>query len=87
MALQPLALTGIAEADKTMFLLSFKGKRSGLDRKARKRGGKPTRRGFSHEQVPVLIARDRVGVTMDCVLTVSYTHLDVYKRQQVGRIS
>ena len=68
MALQPLALTGIAEADKTMFLLSFKGKRSGLDRKARKRGGKPTRRGFSHEQVPVLIARDRVGVTMDCVL-------------------
>ena len=40
MALQPQVLTGIAEADETMFLLSFKGKRSGLDRKARKRGGR-----------------------------------------------
>jgi transposase-like protein len=68
MALQAQALTGIAEADETMFLLSFKGKRSGLDRKARKRGGKATKRGLSHEQLPVLVARDRAGVTMDCVL-------------------
>ena len=68
MTLQPQALTGIAEADETMFLLSFKGKRSGLGRKARKRGGKAAKRGLSHEQVPVLVARDRAGVTMDCVL-------------------
>ena len=68
MALQPRALTGIAEADETVFLLSFKGKRSGLERKARKRGGKAIKRGLSHEQVPVLVARDRAGVTMDCVL-------------------
>lgn len=67
-AVQPQALTGIAEADETMFLLSFKGKRSGLDRKARKRGGKATQRGLSHEQVPVPVARDRAGATMDCVL-------------------
>ncbi len=67
-AVQPQALTGIAEADETMFLLSFKGKRSGLDRKARKRGGKATQRGLSHEQVAVLVARDRAGATMDCVL-------------------
>ena len=67
-AVQPQALTGIAEADETMFLLSFKGKRSGLDRKARKRGGKATQRGLSHEQVPVLVVRDRAGATMDCVL-------------------
>jgi transposase-like protein len=67
-AIQPKALTGIAEADETMFLLSFKGKRSGLTRKARKRGGKAAQRGLSHEQVPVLVARDRAGVTMDCVL-------------------
>jgi transposase-like protein len=66
--IQPQVLTGIAEADETMFLLSFKGKRSGLDRKARKRGGKANKRGLSHEQVPVLVARDRSGVTMDCVL-------------------
>lgn len=68
MALQPRALTGIAEADETVFLLSFKGKRSGLDRKARKRGGRATKRGLSHEQVPVLVARDRAGATLDCVL-------------------
>lgn len=67
-AIQPQALTGIAEADETFFLLSFKGKRSGLERLARKRGGKAVARGLSHEQVPVLVARDRSGVTMDCVL-------------------
>ncbi|MDO9226281.1 MAG: IS1595 family transposase [Pseudomonadota bacterium] len=65
---QPRVLTGIAEADETMFLLSFKGKRSGLERKARRRGGRAAKRGLSHEQVPVLVARDRSGATMDCVL-------------------
>lgn len=68
MALQPKALTGIAEADETMFLLSFKGKRSSFDRPSRKRGGKAAKRGLSQEQVPVLVARDRAGATMDCVL-------------------
>ena len=58
-ALQPVALAGIAEADETMFLLSFKGQRT-LPRKARKRG-------LSHEQVPVLVARDRSGVTAECM--------------------
>ena len=66
-AVQPHALVGIAEADETMFLLSFKGQRT-LPRKARKRGGKAAKRGLSHEQVPVLIARDRSGATADCVL-------------------
>ena len=66
-ALQPEALVGIAEADETMFLLSFKGQRT-LPRKARKRGGKAAKRGLSHEQVPVLVARDRSGVTADCIL-------------------
>jgi transposase-like protein len=51
-------LTGIAEADETYFLLSFKGKR----------GGKASQRGFSTEQVPVLVARDRSGVTLDCIV-------------------
>ena len=66
-ALQPGALVGIAGGDETMFLLSFKGQRT-LPRKARKRGGKAAKRGLSHEQVPVLVARDRSGVTADCVL-------------------
>ena len=64
-AIQPQALTGIAEADETMFLLSFKGKRSGLDRAPRKRGGKAAKRGLSHEQVPVLVARDRAGAARE----------------------
>ena len=71
-AIQPQALTGIAEADETFFLLSFKGQRSGLARPARKRGGKAAARGLSHEQVPVLVARDRSGATMDCVLNATY---------------
>ena len=66
--IQAQSLCGIAEADETVFLLSFKGKRSGLDRKARKRGGKASKRGMSNEQVPVLVARDRAGATVDCVL-------------------
>ena len=45
-AIQPQALTGIAEADETFFLLSFKGQRSGLARPARKRGGKAAARGL-----------------------------------------
>jgi hypothetical protein len=48
--------------------MMMKGKRNGLDRKVRKHGGKATQRGLSHEQVQVLVARDRVGATMDCVL-------------------
>ena len=66
-AAMPAALVGIAEVDETMFLLSFKGQRT-LPRQARKRGGKAAKRGLSHEQVPVLVARDRAGVTADCVL-------------------
>jgi transposase-like protein len=68
-AIQAPSLCGIAEADETVFLLSFKGKRSGLDRKARKRGGKASKPGMSSEQVPVLVARDRAGATMDCILS------------------
>lgn len=66
--IQDQSLCGITEADETVFLLSFKGKRSELGRKARKRGGKASKRGMSNEQAPVLVARDRSGATMDCVL-------------------
>ena len=37
-------------------------------RKARKRGGKATKRGLSDEQVPVLVATDRSGTTVSAVL-------------------
>jgi hypothetical protein len=44
------------------------GKCSDLGREHRKRGGKASQRGLSTEQVPVLVARDRSGVTLDCIL-------------------
>jgi len=62
------SLVGIAEADETYFLESFKGKRKGMPRAARKRGGKANKRGLSEEQIPVLVARDRAGNTADFVL-------------------
>ena len=65
---KPGKLTGIVEADETFILESFKGKRSGLPRPARKRGGKASKRGLSAEQIPVLVARDRSGATTDAVL-------------------
>lgn len=62
------ALNGITETDETFFLRSLKGLRSGLNRKARKRGGRAAKRGLSKEQVPVLVARDRSGATADFIL-------------------
>jgi len=61
-------LSGIAEADETVFLESFKGKKRGLPRAPRKRGGKAAKCGLSEEQIPVLICRDRAGGTADFVL-------------------
>ena len=57
-------LTGIVEADETYVLESRKGARN-LERKARRRGGKASKRGLSDEQVPVrlsLIAAVRQSV-------------------------
>lgn len=65
---KPDALQGIVEADETFFLESFKGRRQGLPRPARKRGGKAVMRGLSREQIPVIVVRDRGGATTDAVL-------------------
>ena len=65
---KPSRLSGIVEADETFILESFKGRRKGLPRAARKRGGKAAKRGLSEEQIPVLVARDRSGATIDAVL-------------------
>jgi len=65
---KPQRLSGIVEADETFILESFKGKRGKLKRPARKRGGKASKRGLSSEQIPVIIARDRRGATIDAVL-------------------
>jgi len=80
-AVSPI-LTGIVEADETFVLRSYKGSRAweraeqGLpgaevpDREARGRGGKATKRGLSHEQVPILVAADRSGAVVSAVLPV-----------------
>jgi transposase-like protein len=65
---KPKTLAGIVEGDETFILESFKGKRSGMPRKSRKRGGKSVKRGLSAEQIPVIVARDRGGATTDAVL-------------------
>ena len=59
-------LQGIVEADEMVVLESHKGARH-LDRPARKRGGRAGKPGISHEQVCVLVARDRNGRTHDAV--------------------
>jgi hypothetical protein len=70
-----IKLRGIVEADETFVLSSRKGERN-LDRKARRRGGKASKRGVSHEQVPVLVAADRSGATVSAILpAVSAAHL------------
>ena len=65
---KPKARSGIVEGDETVILKSFKGKRSGLPRAGRKRGGKSAQRGLSAEQIALLVARDRQGATADAVL-------------------
>jgi transposase-like protein len=62
-------LQGIVEVDETYGLRSFKGQRV-VGRRSRRRGGKASTRGMSHEHVPILVARDRAGATMDAVLKV-----------------
>ena len=62
-----VVISGIAEADETFFLKSFKGERK-LSRPPRKRGGTASKPGLSDEQVPVLVPRDRSGATTDAVL-------------------
>ena len=63
----PPKLKGIVEVDETYVLESRKGERN-LDRKARRRGGKASKRGLSDEQVPILFAVDRSGTTTCSVL-------------------
>ena len=65
---QAISLAGIAEADETYFLESQKGRRQGLRRAPRKRGGKASQRELSAEQTAVLICRDRAGNTADFIL-------------------
>ena len=54
---KPKNLSGIVEGDETFILESFKGKRSGIPRASRKRGGKAAKRGLCAEQIPVIVAR------------------------------
>lgn len=59
--MEDAALEGIVEADETFFILSYKGQKSGLPRKPKRRGEKASKRGLSREQVCVPCAIDRKG--------------------------
>ncbi len=65
---KPRTLSGIVEADKSFILESFKGRRSDLPRKARKRGGTARHPGSYQDNIPILVARDWRGATFDAVL-------------------
>ena len=65
---KPWGLTGIVEADETFVLESFKGRRSDLPRKARRRGGTARHPGLHQDNIPILVARDRNGATFDAIL-------------------
>jgi transposase-like protein len=65
---KPSKLKGIVEADETFFRKSFKGKKRGMTRPARKRGSKAKKRGTSDEHEAVLIIRDRSGATTEKIL-------------------
>src|ERR1700728_780806 len=65
---KPRTLSGIVEADETFILESFKGRRSDLPRKSRKRGGTARHPGLHQDNIPLLVARDRNGATFDAIL-------------------
>lgn len=68
-------LSGVIEADETFFLRSFKGSRGWKkghppeNRAARPRAWGATKRGLSHEQVPVLTALDTGGGICEAILS------------------
>ena len=55
---KPRALTGVVEADETVFPISYKGQRKNLPRAAKKRSGK-TKDGEGAEKVSVVVAVQR----------------------------
>ena len=66
---RPSEVTGIVEADETLFLKSQKGARKVVGRKPRKRGGKAPKAGTSLEAYDiVLIVRDRHKATAYYIL-------------------
>ena len=65
---KPKHFSGLVEADETFVLESFKGRRSDIRRPPRKRGGKAKHPGAFFENIPILVARDRQGATLDAVL-------------------
>ena len=65
---KPRCLSGIVEADETFILKSSRAN-AAICREHRASGAaRPPQRGLSAEQIPVIVARDRTGATIDAVL-------------------
>ncbi len=80
---KPAQWSGIAEADETFFRRSLKGQKRGRPRAARKRGSQAAKRATSTEYLPVLIARDRTGATIDPVLPALDSHTLAQARRPI----
>lgn len=65
--LKGATLSGVVEADETYFLRSRKGQ-AVQGRRARARGGRARKRGANDEHEPVLVVRNRSGVTEQFIL-------------------
>jgi hypothetical protein len=66
---KPTTLQGIVAIDAFFMAKSFKRRRAGLTRLPRKRGGDARFAESDFEPIPVLLAYDRFGATIDVVLT------------------
>ena len=74
---KPASLAGVAEMDETYFLESYKG-RQVVGRAPRKRGGRAAKRGLSREQIPVLVARERLKTWVRRFYGVATHYLENY---------
>lgn len=94
-ALQNMAdgvkLNGIIEADETFFAVSYKGNHKNsktfvMPREAHKRGGETHTRGLSHEQVCVLCAVNRNGLSISKAANLGRITTDSLLKMFDGRI-
>jgi transposase-like protein len=77
LAANPSGLSGVVEADETFVRESFKGKRSNMTRKSKKRGKKASKRGLSSQQIPVAFAVDRNTKSIIAEVVPSRSSVDI----------
>lgn len=79
-------LSGIVEADETFFVLSYKGQKKDLPRKAKKRATPAKKRGLSNEQVCVPCGLDREGNAISKIGNLGKVNINGLSRVFSGKI-